>query len=237
MSTETETLASSETTIVTPVAAPVVAVPIAAQPPIAEPAKPGAKVEITSDKLAERFSEERRKAIEGYVKSLGLPNEEAVKAAVTEHKRLESEKMSDLEKRDAQIKDLAPKAQRAAELESIVKAMADEQEAALTPEMRAAVDQLGGDDPARRLGVIKALRSAVPAAPLAAPPAVRPPVVAPANTAPSNSAPPVAANNATVDHLAVLKSLEGNPVRHQGYLARHRDAIVAARKARGEYAA
>lgn len=236
MSTETEPQASSETTVVAPIVAPVVAAPIVT-PPIVEPAKPGAKVEMTSDELKRRFEETRAKAVADYVKGLGLPNEEAVKAAVTEHKRLESEKMSDLEKRDAQIKDLAPKAQRAAELESIVKAMADEQEAALTPEMRAAVDQLGGDDPARRLGVIKALRSAVPAAPLAAPPVVRPPVVAPANTAPSNSAPPAAANNATVDHLAVLKSLEGNPVRHQGYLARHRDAIVAARKARGEYAA
>lgn len=236
MSTETETQVTPETSVVAPIVAPVVTAPIVT-PPIVEPAKPGAKVEMTSDELKRRFEETRAKAVADYVKGLGLPNEEAVKAAVTEHKRLEDEKRTDLEKRDARIKDLEPKAMRSTELEAIVKAYADEQAEGLTDAMRATVDQLGGDDPAKRLSVIKALRSGLPAAPLAAPPIVRPPVAAPITTAPSSSAPPAAGTGAAVDHLAVLKSLEGNPIRHSNYFARNRDAIVAARKARGEYAA
>jgi len=240
MSTETNTQAATEPAAVAPPAAPVVAAPVIT-PTIAEPAKPGAKVEMTSDELKRRLDETRAKTRDEtrleFLKSFGVSDEAALKTAIAEQKRLEDEKRTDLEKRDARIKDLEPKAMRADELESIVKAYADEQAAGLTDAMRATVDQLGGDDPAKRLSVIKALRSGLPAAPLAAPPIVRPPVVAPVTTAPTSSAPPAAGTGAAVDHLAVLASLEGNPIRQANYMTKHRAAIVAARKARGEYVA
>jgi len=245
MSTETNTpAAASEAPVVAPVVAPVAAAPPVAQPPIAEPAKPGAKVEMTSDELKRRLDQSRASALADFIKGLGVTDEAALKAAVNDHKRLELEKMSDLEKRDAQIKDLAPKAARAAELEAIVKAVAEEQAAGLTDTMRAAVDQLAGDDPARRIAAIKAFRSALPAAPLVAPAPtpVAPPAAAPkppiqpgATTAPPPAPSPSGVVSPHIDHLATwtaLKERNDGGYSAMQYYNRNTGAIIAAQKAR-----
>lgn len=249
MSTETNTPAAApETTNTTPVAAPVVAAPPVAQPPIAEPAKTGAKVEMTSDELKRRLDETRSKTREEarleFLKSFGVSDEAALKTAIAEQKRLEDEKRTDLEKRDALIKSLEPKAQRADELLTIVKTMAEEQEAALTEAQKAVVAQLAGDDPAKRISVIKALRSALPAAsvapatqPAAAPVAAqpRPPIQPGANTAPPPAPSPSGVTSPHVDHLATWNALKDRP--DGGYSAaqyynRNMAAIIAAQKAR-----
>jgi hypothetical protein len=248
MSTETNAPAAApETTNVTPVAAPVVAAPPVAQPPIAEPAKTGAKVEMTSDELKRRLDETRSKTREEarleFLKSFGVSDEAALKTAIAEQKRLEDEKRTDLEKRDALIKSLEPKAQRADELLTIVKTMAEEQEAALTEAQKAVVAQLAGDDPAKRIGVIKALRSALPAAPIAAPQAsapvapvaAKPPLQPGANTAPPPAPSPSGVVSPHVDHLATwdaLKSRNDGGYSAAQYYNRNMAAIIAAQKAR-----
>jgi hypothetical protein len=248
MSTDTNTPAAApDTANATPVAAPVVAAPPVAQPPIAEPAKTGAKVEMTSDELKRRLDETRSKTREEarleFLKSFGVSDEAALKTAIAEQKRLEDEKRTDLEKRDALIKSLEPKAQRADELLTIVKTMAEEQEAALTDAQRKFVSDFGGDDPAARLKAIKALRDVLPAAPIApavqnaAAPATqqKPPIQPGANTAPPPAPSPSGVVSPHVDHLATWDALKA---RNDGgysaaqYYNRNMAAIIAAQKAR-----
>lgn len=250
MSTETtETAAVAETqspaTSAQPAQATVVP-PVVVPPGIStEPAKP-AKVEMPSDEFKRRLEEERTKAIANYIKGLGVTDEAELKAKVTEAKRLELEKMSDLEKRDVRIKELEPKAQRLADLEPLVKTLADEQEAGLTEQQRAVVVQLAGDDPAKRIGVIKALRSALPPAQIAAPSpsapqgngasATKPPIPVAASTAAPPAPPASGTQSPQVDHLATWEALKS---RNDGgysaamYYNQHTAAIIAAQKARG----
>lgn len=246
MSTESEAGVTAETAVIPPAAqaAPVAAAATVIAPPSAEPpAKTGAKVEMTSDELKRRLDQTRASALADFIKGLGVTDEAALKAAVTEHKRLEDEKRTDLEKRDVRIKDLEPKAARALELEGIVKAVAEEQEAALTDAQKAVVGQLAGDDPAKRLGVIKALRSVLPAAPIAAAPQPaapsatqqKPPIQPGANTAPPPAPSPSGVVSPHVDYLATWEALKSRP--DGGYSAglfynRNTAAIVAAQKAR-----
>lgn len=245
MSTEAEAAATPETVVIPPAvtAAVTPAVAVVAPPSAEPPAKTGAKVEMTSDELKRRLDQTRASALADFIKGLGVTDEAALKAAVTEHKRLEDEKRTDLEKRDARIKDLEPKAARASELEAIVKAVAEEQAAGLTDAMRAAVDQLAGEDPARRIAAIKAFRGALPAAPLAAsaPPPVapaaqpKPPIQPGANTAPPPAPSPSGVVSPHVDYLATWNALKERP--DGGYSAglfysKNAAAIIAAQKAR-----
>lgn len=238
MSTETEAQATSETAtlqpaIVAPKDATVVVPPI-----VHEPAKPGAKIEMTSDEFKRRLDETRTKTRDDarleFLKSFGVSDEAALKTAIAEQRRLEDEKRTDLEKRDVRIKDLEPKAARAAELETIVKSMADEQETALTPEQKVVVAQLAGDDPARRIGVIRALRSVLPAAPIATQQTpAKPAIAAGANTAPPPAPSPSGVTSPHIDHLATWDSLRAShPVLAAQYYLKHNAAIVAAQKAR-----
>lgn len=247
MSTDTNPAPSApegQSSIVTPPANPQPAAPAAPQP---EPPKPGAKVEIPSDELKRRLDETRTKAASearaDLLKSLGIADETALKGIVDNHKKLEDEKRTDLEKRDARIKDLEPKAIRADALEAVVKRQVETGLASLNETQREAVKRLAGDDPLKQLDAIEVFKSALPAAPIApanpatpAPPAVpKPPIPPAANTGAPPAPPPANPTGGTVDHLAVWEALRarGDFVRASQYYLNNQVAIVAAQKARG----
>jgi hypothetical protein len=230
-----------------PAAAPETQTPVQGQPapalPTAAPPaatsqpepKPKAVVEIPSDEFKRRLDETRTKAENdakaALLKSLGVTDEGALKTAVEQYRKLEDEKRSDLEKRDARIKDLEPKAQRADALEQVVKRQVDVGLAGLSEAQREGVKRLAGDDPLRQLEAIEVFRNALPPAPLA-PPAL--PIPPAANTAAPPAPPPAGTSTPHVDHLATYQALQkSNPMRAAHYYLTNNAAIVAAQKARG----
>ena len=251
MTTETITPAGSpetQTSIsATPVvAAPAITTPAAAITPQPDAAKPKALVEIPSDKLAERLAEERKKASAEtraeMLKSFGVTDEAQLKAAVTEAKRLEDEKRSDLEKRDVRIKELEPKAARAEALEAALKEEVIAAAVGLTEVQQNIVKSLAGDDPLRQRDAIRAFKSALPAAPVVtapalgtAPAATLPPIPTAASTAAPAAPSPSGVTSPHIDHLAVWEGLKTNNdfVRASQYYLKNNAAIVAAQKARG----
>jgi len=201
-------------------------------------------VKMSSAQLKARLEEERqkgaRKAEEALAKELGVSVADA-KAALEKMRALEQERMSDLEKRDAAIKALEPKAQRAAELEAIVTAQANAAIADLDEAKRAAVTAIAGDDPARVLQTIAALRPtwatvAQTQAPTQAPPpaVALPRVPAPADT--HNQGPTPSRVPGEIDHLAEYDRLRASPNGGKAvaamYYARHASAIDKARQTR-----
>lgn len=226
--------AAAPQTSAQPTAAPI-------QPPAAAQPQP---IGITSDQLKQRLEEERRKAEERtrqkVVEDLGIPIDEA-RALVAKAKELEAEKLSELQRKDAEVAALKPRADRAAVLEAEVKRRADAALSTLTDEQREAVQSLAGTDPVAQLRAVDALRAFVPkpvpaaatdAATQKPPPA---PLPAPATTAPPAAAPsPTQPNASPVSHLAEYERRQAtNPVEAAHYLLKHQPAIAAEQKARG----
>lgn len=232
-------------------AAPSVAQTSAAAQPSAQP-----KVEMTPEKLRERLEEERTKAAakakqeaeSAFLKALGVTNVDEAKAKIEAQKKLEEEKLSELQRRDKAIEDLKPKAERAATLEQVVKRQADAALASLTDVQRAAVQRLAGDDPVKVWDAIEVLaptwakaETAAPAAtpqPVAPAPAPAPaprPIQAGATTMPAPRAPsPTNPQQVTESPLATWERLksEGKPHLAAHYYLLNSAAIIAAQKAR-----
>jgi hypothetical protein len=215
----------SETATAAPAQAPATPPPTVETPAVgtSTPAAPPPTddVRMSSSALKARLEEERqkgaRKAEESIAKTLGVSVDEA-RAAIEKARALEAEKLSELEKRDLAIKDLTPKAQRAAELEAVVLAQSTAAMAALSESQRAAVQAVAGDDPVRVLSTIQAMRPTWESAPVVEAPASQttiqtvPPtrVQPPAHTEVTNAQvpprPPMG-----VDHLAEYERLAANP--------------------------
>ncbi len=245
MTTETTVVPTTEAQAIAPIV-PAIAAPVIPQatpttPVVAQAtdtAVKGAKVDMTSAQLTERLAEERRKGGEAsradLLKALGVTDETTLKAAVAEAKRLQDEKLSDIEKRDKRLAELEPRALRADALEAALKSQVDAAMATLTDAQRGAVEALAGTDTLKQLHAITVLKGALPAAPIAPPAVIVPPIAAPLNTGAPAPPAPTGAVTAAVDHLSIWDSLKRtHPIHASQYYLNNIAAIVAAQKARG----
>jgi hypothetical protein len=215
--------------------------------PAAQAAAP-VKVDMTPEQLKARLDEERQKgaakakqeAEATYLKALGVTNIDEAKAKIEAQKKLEEEKLSELQRRDKAIEELKPKAERASALESVVKRQADAELAKLTDPQRAAVQRLAGDDPVKVWDALEVLAptwaSVAPAAPPAATaPAAPKPLPAAATTMPAPRAPsPTNPQQVTESPLATWERLTAEQKPHLAavYYLQNSAAIIAAQNAR-----
>ncbi len=247
MSTETQTQTTTSA-IVPPSAAPVL--PDPNKEPDNDPPWLAKRLERAEKSGEKKAADAAKKAI---LAELGIEDSDAVKKLLADEKKRADEKKS-LEQRLAE-RDSA-EAKRQAELSEYreaTKVLAGEQLAALSEEQKTAVLALAGDDPAKQIKTIAALRptwkSAAPsaviddgkrgAAPSAtsqqqtAPPPTTP-FPKPADTAPPAGAPPPAGSTVTSNHLATYEHLRKvAPISAALYFAKFGPVIVEARKARG----
>jgi hypothetical protein len=186
---------------------------------------------------------ERAKAAERekVLKELGVADVAAAKAIFDAAKAAEEAQKSELQKAKEEAATLRSKAERASVLEQTIKARADLELAGLTEAQRNAVTAIAGDDSARVLNTIDALKATwvaaqpaaqtvvtqtaapAPAAAPAAPPAAPPP---PANTSPAPTAPSGNAPTSPPDHKAEYLALKAkNPIKAAAYLNQHVDQI------------
>lgn len=181
-------------------------------------APPAAPSEPTwlPDRL-ERAKQAERAAV---LRELGAESLDAAKARIASAKALEDSQKSEMQRLNERIAALEPSAKKALDLEAVVSKHADAELAKLTEEQRAAVTAIAGDDKARALATVEALRPTwVKAAPAAAPP---PP---PANTASAGAA-PTGANVPTVNHKATWEAIRArNPIAGAQYLEAHQAEI------------
>lgn len=168
--------------------------------------------------LPERIEQAKRSAMAETLKALGVTDVESAKAAIAKARELEEASKSEIEKLAGKLAALEPQAKRAADLEERIGRLADAELAKLSDAQRDAVKRLAGDDRARMLDALDALRPTwtAPAAPTNAP--------APLPTAASTAqapAPPPAAKTHGVDHRATYEALKAsNPVMAAAYRQR-----------------
>jgi len=188
-----------------PAAAP--PAPPAAPPPVTPPAPQGASVAPGGDPppwLNDRIAQAKKNAEAETLKALGVTNIDEAKAAVDAAKAAADAKKT-AEQRAAEL-DTQLKAERekSAGYETTIKARAAAELATLTPEQKAAVTAISGDDAAKQLSTIDSLRPTW-AKPAGAP--QPPPVPPPASTSQAGGAPPPTTTVAK-DKKATLESLE-----------------------------
>ena len=257
MSTDATTAAPQGTAATT--AAPIA--PAAPVPPVVATPAGEPKVEMTPAQLKARLDEERDKAAkaaeEKFAKDLGISLADA-KKLIADAKAKDDAQKSEVQKL---TEALAAERARLAEFESnkaIVEGRASIEFAALTEAQRAAVQSIAGDDAAKRLKTIDALKptwvaaqqqaeaaqaaavlaakeaadkAAAEAAKVAAEAKRTAPIPAPASTTPAATPPAPAAPGQPTNHLAVWESLRvSNPAAAAMYRNKHDAAIRAAQK-------
>lgn len=223
---------------VTPPATPVVAAPpvapVAAAPVVA-PA-PDAPPQTDPAWLNPRLEQAKRAAQAALLAELGVEDPAAAKALLAAAKAAEEAQKTELQKARDEAAALKPKAARAAQLEQTIKSRADIELAGLTEAQRAAVTAVAGDDSAKVLSTIDALKptwvsaapapvatpapapAAQPAPPAAAPPAAPAIPAPPANTSPAPTA-PTSGNVSPPDRKAEYQALKvKNPIAAAAYL-------------------
>lgn len=220
-----------------PAAPPTNAAPpaVTAAPAAPPPAAAGPTPQVGEpDWLNGRIAQAKTNAVADLVKSLGVASVDEAKAAV-EASRAAADAKKSVEQKNAEINTaLAVERERASGYEAIIKARAAAELATLTPEQRAAVEALAGDDVGSQLVAIDTLRPTWSKATATAPtaPAPKP---APASTTGATGAPAANAGPAPqIDHAAVYDDLKvRNPMFAAHYQERHAAEITAARKAKG----
>ena len=202
-------------------------VPVATPAPAAPVAAPISAVAPVDDPkwLAARLEQNER----ALLKKLGVENVTDVEKAMVDYRaKLEADK-SEATKNAERIAELTKANGRLAEVEGVVKARADIELSGLDEAKRAAVKAIAGEDPAKVLSAIDALKPTWVTAPVVAPvtPAT-PVVVQPASTAPARTAPGGDAAS-PVDHKAVYDALKTkNPFQAADYLTAHAQEIYPA---------
>lgn len=178
--------------------------------PNASPAAPAAKPTPAAPEepawLGPRLERERAKIL----KDLGVESLDEVKKAVGEAKKAEEAQKSDAQKRGELESTLKKELAEKQALTEALGSYAKSQMGALTDEQRNAVSALAGEDPARQLKTIEALRPTWASAAAVAAPAATP---APKDTAPAPAAPkegaPLPPPDAKAIHAEMLKT---NPI-------------------------
>jgi hypothetical protein len=237
----------------------------AAVPVVVPPAAQTADDPNNPPWLSERLARERKavakeadaNARKAVLAELGIEDIDSIKKlSAEEKKRAEAQKSLETKNAEANAA-IAAKDARNKELESSVKVFAEGQLATLSEAQKAAVLKVAGEDPAKQLNAIEALRPtwalvaptapAVPAqapngaaTPAAAPPpAVVPPARPATATAPPAAAPPPAGSTVVPNHLEIYERLSNQsspdykPFAASAYLLTYGKEIEAARKARG----
>ncbi len=190
------------------------------------PTQPAPAQEQEPNWLPMRLAQAKRSAETELLKSLGVADVEAARAALTAAKKLEDEKKSEIQRLTDAAAALKPLADKAPELEKRLVKIADSALAGLTAEQRAAVESLIGDDKTRALDVIDTLRPTWAAAAKAQAEAeaeakakTKP---APATTTAAGAA-PTGQSAGSVDHRAVYESLtKTSPYQAAQYLLAHK---------------
>lgn len=198
------------------------------KPPAEKP--PTAVGDLPDEALRQRLQREREKgaaeARAAQLKSLGVENEDELKAALKDRQeRLDAEKsqadkLADITARHAET------SKRAQRYETIIKARATAELADLTDEQRAAVESLAGDDPAETLKAITALRPTWGKPATKDDAADEKPKPPPVDTAPSRNSAPNDDNTSPPDHKAVWEAMKAkNPIAAAGYYNSHKQQI------------
>lgn len=200
-------------------------------PPATPPAPPNTQSQEPSwlpDRLARAAEAAEKKRLQ----ELGVPSFEELSKIVKAAKEAADANKS-LTDRYAETTSTLTNAQKQLEsANAVIKARADSEFAALTPEQQNAVTAIAGDDYVGRLKAITALSPTwVKAAETAAP--AKPPVAAPANSTPIAPKPPATPPPATTDDAAILSSYENlqktNPVAAAGFMMQNFQALQRAR--------
>ena len=171
--------------------------------------------------LPARLERAKQAARADVLRELGAESLDAAKARIVAAKAAEDAQKSELQRLTERIAALEPSAAKVAELQAVVAQHADAELAKLTDEQRAAVTAIAGDDKARALATVEALRptwvKAAPAAPPPPPPAAN---TAAAGTAPTGAVVP------TVNYRATWEALKAaNPIQAAQYLERYQAEI------------
>lgn len=192
---------ASPTPPVTPPAAPVVAAPAPPAPAAAvAPAPPIAPPEKDPEWLNKRVAQAKTNAQAELLRTLGVTSLDDAKAAVAAAQaKADADKTIAQKAADAELALKAAREQNTA-LTASIATYATAQLATLTEPQKAAVTAIAGDDPAKQLTAIEALRptwavAPAPVAPAGTPPATpagaapATPAVPPTDTAPGQTAP------------------------------------------------
>lgn len=176
--------------------APIVpAAPLAA--PASTPATDADTVRMTPAQLKARLDEQSAAAQRKLLKELGFEKPEDVKSAAARLKALEDEKLSEQERTQKQLKELAAAVEANKPLATLASEAVDELFKALPAEQQAVIDDEAKGDPAARMRLIRLARRLMPATPPApivvAPAAGTPPAAPPLPPPPASTTPPPAA--------------------------------------------
>lgn len=212
--------------------------PAAAQVATAPPKPAAAPIGITSEQLKDRLDEERVKTTDRVraelLKELGMTDTASAKAKLEALAKLEAEKLSELERRDKEIADLKPKADRVSAIEKQFADVVEEQFKALPKDVQKAIDASANGNAEERMKMMRVYR-AMPQAAAAAVETepVKPLPIQPGATTAPVSAAPAAATPITQNHLAEHERLlTVNPFAAARYYAEFKPAILAAKRAR-----
>lgn len=219
--------------VVPPTPAPVV--PPVVAPPVGAPVgAPGNTVELTTSAFNDRIAQAKRSAAADaqatLLKDLGVDSLDVAKARISAHKTAEEAGKTEAQRTADKIKELEPLANEAKAAKATFARIATGQMVQLSEAQQAAVKAVAGDDPARQLDVIEALRptwaaATTPVPPPAGTPPGREPLPLPASTSAAGGSPPPA-NPGAVDHKAIYAELrEKNPMLAAQYALRHEGAI------------
>jgi len=190
-----------------------------------------------NDWLNGRIDQAKRSAEAELLKRLGVASTDEAAAAIAAAKKVADAGKSAEQRASDLGNALAAEQAKPQAYETTLVARAKTELATLTPEQKAAVESLAGDDAGAQLLTIDALRPTwgAPAAPVAAPAGgTAPRVAAPAST---TAAPAAPITNVTppapVDHAAVYDELKGrNPMAAASFYSAYHDQIAAARTAK-----
>lgn len=163
----------------------------------------------------------KAEAIAETLKTLGVESLDVGKARIAKATALEESQKTEIQRLTDKATTLEAEAKRAKDLDVVVAKHADAEMAKLTEEQKAAVTALAGDDKARTLATIEAIR------PTWAKPATTTTPIVPAAQTGATGAPP-AGNGPppTVNHKATWESLKtSNPIYAAQYLEAHQAEI------------
>jgi hypothetical protein len=218
-------------TVQDPAAAPAAAVPTSVQAPNVDPEKvpdpaPKAAADDAVDPnwLKGRLEREATKAAAKALKDAGFDSAEAAKAAgVALKAKAEADKSADT--KAAELKTaLDAKTVEATRLTEMAARIATSALSSLTAEQQAAIKAVAGDDPAKQIETIEALKPTWTTATVD-PKTGKPAIPPPANTSAAGAAPPPA-NPGAPNHKATLEALEkANPMAAAHFALRHQGEI------------
>lgn len=207
------------------------AIPTGAQAPQQPTIAP---VQSEPEWLPQRLERAKASAQSDMLRALGVQSVDDAKALVDAARKLEEERKTEAQRTAERIAALEPKAKQADDLASKLGRYADAELGKLSESQRAAVLAIAGEDRARALDVIEALRPTWASAAASVEVAQHQQVAAPRPPPASTSAATVAqsgapAQSAQVDHKAEYERIRGiNPVLASQYLLAHVTEIYPA---------